>query len=552
MRLSIAARSAVRFASSRAGNAVAAASTSEANVVLDVLVEALGPQSEASSTAARISVPLALAPRPTVASFGSVEQLVTLSGEEKDAGGEEDADADDLGELDLGDLEGLDTEGGAAPAADYVAELLKGRNFTPQEVRALRLFDRVRRPRSRARSPPRVAPPPPTHSPLLLALHSLTTTRRTNSRGAQTVKELDRHIVGQDDAKRAVAIALRNRWRRMHVSDELQQEVMPKSILMIGPTGCGKTEIARRLAGICDAPFVKVEATKFTEVGFHGRDVDMIIRDLVEASLLLTKKQKRARMMPDVVARVEDRILDSLTGKQSRTETRETFLRFLRNGSLEQREIEIEIPAAAGNPAGGPGAVVGFDPSQQGSIPLNEIIGKIGKAMHGGRTERKTMTVAEARKALEEVELEKLTDDTEMAAEAIANVEQNGIVVIDEIDKICSPEGDRYSGDASAEGVQRDLLPLVEGSIVSTKHGNVNTDFILFICAGAFHHCKPSDLLPELQGRLPIRVELKGLTQVRCEWTLRVPLHYVLMRILLTIIIDSPPRTIIFDSPSRT
>jgi ATP-dependent HslUV protease ATP-binding subunit HslU len=319
--------------------------------------------------------------------------------------------------------------------------------------------------------------------------------------------------VGQDDAKRAVAIALRNRWRRMHVSDELQQEVMPKSILMIGPTGCGKTEIARRLAGICDAPFVKVEATKFTEVGFHGRDVDMIIRDLVEASLLLTKKQKRARMMPDVVARVEDRILDSLTGKQSRTETRETFLRFLRNGSLEQREIEIEIPAAAGNPAGGPGAVVGFDPAQQGSIPLNEIIGKIGKAMHGGRTERKTMTVAEARKALEEVELEKLTDDTEMAAEAIANVEQNGIVVIDEIDKICSPEGDRYSGDASAEGVQRDLLPLVEGSIVSTKHGNVNTDFILFICAGAFHHCKPSDLLPELQGRLPIRVELKGLTQ---------------------------------------
>lgn len=180
----------------------------------------------------------------------------------------------------------------------------------------------------------------------------------------KTVAELDRHIVGQQDAKRAVAIALRNRWRRMQLSDDLKTEVMPKSILMIGPTGCGKTEIARRLAGICDAPFVKVEATKFTEVGFHGRDVDMIIRDLVEASLLLTKKQKRARMMPDVVRRVEDRILDSLTGKQSRVETRETFLRFLRNGSLEQREIEIEIPAPQGNP--GAGGVVGFDPAQQG------------------------------------------------------------------------------------------------------------------------------------------------------------------------------------------
>eukprot|EP00938_MAST-03A_sp_MAST-3A-sp1_P007327 g7327.t1 len=338
---------------------------------------------------------------------------------------------------------------------------------------------------------------------------------KLNMTPSEVVSELDRFIVGQKDAKRAVAVALRNRWRRLQLDEEMRKEIIPKNILMIGPTGCGKTEIARRLSGIADAPFIKVEATKFTEVGFHGRDVDMIVRDLLEVGIALTKKVKREALMPQVNEIVNTRLLELLVGGKGADgkQKNESFRRFLESGEIEDTEVTLDVPATPPNP--GNAATIAFDPSnsgqgQQGINIAAEVVKSITKQMGGGRTVSKKMKISEAREVLTEIELEKLMDGDEIVAEAIKNVEQNGIVFIDEIDKICSNDMDR-SGDASAEGVQRDLLPLVEGSVISTKHGNVQTDFILFVASGAFHTVKPSDLLPELQGRLPIRVSLKGL-----------------------------------------
>eukprot|EP00617_Octactis_speculum_P002273 CAMPEP_0185775814 /NCGR_PEP_ID=MMETSP1174-20130828/83374_1 /TAXON_ID=35687 /ORGANISM="Dictyocha speculum, Strain CCMP1381" /LENGTH=500 /DNA_ID=CAMNT_0028463511 /DNA_START=23 /DNA_END=1525 /DNA_ORIENTATION=+ len=317
------------------------------------------------------------------------------------------------------------------------------------------------------------------------------------------VTQLDNYIVGQSDAKRAVAIAMRNRWRRHQLPDDLKAEVIPKNILMIGPTGCGKTEIARRIAKLSQAPFIKVEATKFTEVGFHGRDVDQIIRDLVEVSLSLTKKRKAEIFLPEVQRITEERILTFLTGPS--TENREAFRQLLREGALDERSIEVELRQP--NASVPPGIIQVDNP-----ISVMEVIGKFQKNFPKQKTESKKMSIKEARPLIEEQELEKLMENIDIKKEAITAVEESGIVFIDEIDKICS-SGQFRGADASAEGVQRDLLPLIEGSTINTKHGNINTDYILFIASGAFHHCKPSDLLAELQGRLPIRVELQGLTE---------------------------------------
>jgi len=316
----------------------------------------------------------------------------------------------------------------------------------------------------------------------------------------EIVEQLDRFIVGQADAKRAVAIAMRNRWRRHRLPEELRDEVVPKNILMIGPTGCGKTEIARRLAKLADAPFIKVEATKFTEVGFHGRDVDQIIRDLVEISINQTRARLRKQMQAEVQKRVEDKILDILTGESSTDSTRESFRTLLKQGMLDERSVELEVPDRRQGNEGG----------QQG---LNEVVIKLDKMMGGQRTQKRRMTISQARPLIEEMEVEKLVSPESVTREAITAVEQDGIVFLDEIDKICSHSENRHGADASAEGVQRDLLPLIEGSVISTKHGNVNTDFILFVASGAFHSVKPSDLLAELQGRLPIRVSLQALSK---------------------------------------
>ncbi|RLN72441.1 hypothetical protein BBJ28_00010740 [Nothophytophthora sp. Chile5] len=320
----------------------------------------------------------------------------------------------------------------------------------------------------------------------------------------EVVEQLNKYIVGQADAKRAVAIALRNRWRRQKISDELRQEVSPKNILMIGPTGCGKTEIARRLAKLSEAPFVKVEATKFTEVGFHGRDVDQIIRDLVENAINMVKKHRKERMRKKVQALVESRILDVLAGVNVPDRSRASFERLLRAGEMEDRVIEVDVPISK-NQSGQP---ISFVAGEGKGVPM-EIFSKA----FDKKTERKSMTVAESRGVFEEMEMEKAIDMSDVIREAIQETEENGIVFIDEIDKICSSGDFRRSSDPSSEGVQRDLLPLIEGSVISTKHGNVNTDHILFVGSGAFHSAKPSDLLAELQGRLPIRVELKGLTE---------------------------------------
>ncbi|HEV2564119.1 MAG TPA: ATP-dependent protease ATPase subunit HslU [Microvirga sp.] len=323
----------------------------------------------------------------------------------------------------------------------------------------------------------------------------------------EIVSELDRYIVGQHDAKRAVAIALRNRWRRQQLEGSLREEVAPKNILMIGPTGCGKTEISRRLAKLAGAPFIKVEATKFTEVGYVGRDVEQIVRDLVEIGIGLVKEERRRQVQAKAHVAAEERVLDALVGSTASAVTRDSFRRKLRANELDDKEIEVELQSGGGQGMpmfeipGMPGASVG-------AINLSDMF---GKALGGGRAKTRRTTVREAYEPLVTEEADKLIDQDAIVQEALRQVENNGIVFLDEIDKIAGREG-RTGADVSREGVQRDLLPLIEGTTVSTKYGPVKTDHILFIASGAFHVSKPSDLLPELQGRLPIRVELAPLT----------------------------------------
>ena len=320
----------------------------------------------------------------------------------------------------------------------------------------------------------------------------------------EIVSELDRFIVGQDDAKRAVAVALRNRWRRKRVPADLRDEVTPKNILMIGPTGVGKTEIARRLARLAGSPFLKVEATKFTEVGYVGRDVDSIMRDLVEAALVMVRDRRRSEVKAKAEAAAEERILDALVGPGSQPATRESFRKKLRAGEMDDKEIEIQLADTA-SPMQGldiPGG------GNVGMINLSEMLGKLG----GGRTKTVKLRVRDAQTPLVTEESDRLLDQESLTTEALMLAENEGIVFIDEIDKVAG-RSDRSGGDVSREGVQRDLLPLIEGTTVSTRYGPVKSDHVLFIASGAFHVAKPSDLLPELQGRLPIRVELKALTR---------------------------------------
>ncbi len=328
----------------------------------------------------------------------------------------------------------------------------------------------------------------------------------TNFSPREIVSELDRFIVGQKDAKRAVAIALRNRWRRQQLDDDLREEVLPKNILMIGPTGVGKTEISRRLAKLANAPFIKIEATKFTEVGYVGRDVDQIVRDLIESGIALTREKRRKDVQAKAHGAAEERVLDALVGPGAGSATRDSFRKKLRDGLLDEKEIEIEVkdtssPMSSFEIPGMPG----------GSMGVMNLSDMFGKAF-GGRTKQRKIHVKDSYELLITEESDKLLDEDKIISEAVSLVENSGIVFLDEIDKICAREG-KGGADVSREGVQRDLLPLIEGTTVTTKYGPVKTDHILFIASGAFHVSKPSDLLPELQGRLPIRVELRALTR---------------------------------------
>ncbi len=339
----------------------------------------------------------------------------------------------------------------------------------------------------------------------------------------EIVSELDRFIVGQHDAKRAVAVAMRNRWRRQQLPEEMREEVVPKNILMIGPTGVGKTEIARRLAKLAQSPFLKVEATKFTEVGYVGRDVESIVRDLVEASLVMLRDASRRDVQAKAELAAEERLITALVGEGAAADTRSKFRRMLRNGEFEDKEIEISVAEAPSGMPIGQLDIPGMPPGQV--INLGEMM----KGMFGRPQQMRRMAVRAAREALQREEADRLLDNERLAKDAVAHAENNGIVFLDEIDKIArSSEGMVRGGDVSREGVQRDLLPLIEGTTVNTKYGPVKTDHVLFIASGAFHLAKPADLLPELQGRLPIRVELQPLSRDDFKRILTEPEHSLL------------------------